>query len=98
MSRLVVASNRVVTNASRATAGGLAVALQAALQKTGGVWTGWSGKFNDKPRPEPTTFMAGDITYATFDLPRDDYEDYYNGFANRALWPLFHYRTDRRGR
>lgn len=94
MSRLVVASNRVVTNASRATAGGLAVALQAALRETGGVWTGWSGKFDDEPLPEPTTSSSGGITYATFDLPRDDYEDYYNGFANRALWPLFHYRTD----
>ena len=30
----------------------------------------------------------------TVDLPRDAYEAYYNGFANRTLWPLLHYRLD----
>ena len=23
-----------------------------------------------------------------------DIEEYYNGYANRTLWPLFHYRLD----
>lgn len=94
MSRLIVVSNRVATNTSKATAGGLAVALQAALKESGGMWVGWNGNFEDAAQPRPEISKAGGVSYATFDLSRDDYEDYYNGFANRTLWPLFHYRTD----
>ena len=42
MSRLVVVSNRVAIPGT-SSAGGLAVALQAALEETGGMWFGWSG-------------------------------------------------------
>ncbi|MBO9610769.1 MAG: trehalose-6-phosphate synthase, partial [Paenibacillaceae bacterium] len=28
------------------------------------------------------------------DLEAQDVEEYYNGYANRTLWPLFHYRID----
>ena len=28
------------------------------------------------------------------DLPKEDYDEYYNGFANRVLWPILHYRLD----
>ena len=34
------------------------------------------------------------ITYATVDLAKDDYQEFYNGFANRVLWPILHYRLD----
>src|SRR5690606_25373827 len=43
MSRLVVVSNRVAVPGENR-AGGLAVALQAALSERGGMWFGWSGK------------------------------------------------------
>ena len=33
-------------------------------------------------------------TYVTVDLRKDDYEEFYNGFANRVLWPILHYRLD----
>ena len=34
------------------------------------------------------------MTYVTTDLVRADYQEYYNGFANRVLWPILHYRLD----
>jgi trehalose 6-phosphate synthase len=34
------------------------------------------------------------VTTATIDLEEQDVEEYYNGYANRTLWPLFHYRVD----
>jgi trehalose 6-phosphate synthase len=34
------------------------------------------------------------VTYVTVDLKKDDYEEFYNGFANRVLWPILHYRLD----
>jgi trehalose 6-phosphate synthase len=30
----------------------------------------------------------------TVDLRKDDYDEFYNGFANRVLWPILHYRLD----
>ncbi len=93
--RLVVVSNRVTAaNDSKAQAGGLAVALQDALQESGGLWFGWSGKQPARPASQPTLTQVGKVTYATLDLSRKSFNEYYNGFANRALWPLFHYRLD----
>ena len=94
MSRLVVVSNRVaLMEEGKQAAGGLAVAILAALKKTGGIWFGWSGKVVDgESQVEPTRTEAGKLTYATLDLGRRDHEEYYNGFANQTLWPLFHYR------
>ena len=34
------------------------------------------------------------VTTATIDLEPQDIDEYYNGYANRTLWPLFHYRID----
>jgi trehalose 6-phosphate synthase len=34
------------------------------------------------------------ITYITLDLSKEDHHEYYNGFTNRVLWPILHYRVD----
>ncbi|KAF1716950.1 alpha,alpha-trehalose-phosphate synthase (UDP-forming) [Pseudoxanthomonas yeongjuensis] len=93
MSRLVVVSNRVaVPGESRA--GGLAVGLLAALKERGGLWFGWSGKVTREPSGSLYEQTDGDIRFVTMDLDRKDHDDYYNGFANRTLWPLLHFRLD----
>jgi trehalose 6-phosphate synthase len=91
--RLVVVSNRVAgADAGGKSAGGLAVGLLAALKRSGGIWFGWNGEVNELP-PNGTEIARNDeIIYATLGLAREDYEQYYNGFANRVLWPLFHFR------
>ena len=96
MSRLVVISNRVAVPKARGAAGaqgGLAGALQAALRNNDGLWIGWSGEENETPG-EPDVQTADGVTTATIDLPHQDVEEYYNGYANSTLWPLFHYRID----
>jgi trehalose 6-phosphate synthase len=91
--RLVVVSNRVgPIAAGKASEGGLAVALRAALENAGGLWFGYSGTISDPPGETPKIETAGNITAATLDLTRRDFEEYYIGYANRVLWPLFHYR------
>lgn len=75
-------------------AGGLAVALEGALKQNGGLWFGWSGKTVDNASGQPEIVQAGNITFAVVDLPQQDYDEYYAGFANRALWPICHYRLD----
>ena len=87
MSRLVVVSNRVaMPHAHRA--GGLAVAMRAALKESGGLWFGWSGKRVHDESGELHTLVDGNTTYCTMDLSFEDFDHYYNGFANRTLWPL----------
>jgi trehalose 6-phosphate synthase len=94
--RLVVVSNRVPLAPSSAApaAGGLAVALEAALKARGGLWFGWSGKTSEETPLTCQWGTFGSFTYAVSDLSRRDMEQYYHGFANRALWPICHYRLD----
>ena len=92
--RLVVVSNRVASFKDPARAGGLAVALLDALRRSGGVWFGWSGEVSEAERRTARLESRSKLTVATLDLTPADYDDYYNGFANSTLWPLFHYRID----
>jgi trehalose 6-phosphate synthase len=96
MSRLVVVSNRVA-DPRKPAAGGLAVALGDALNDTGGLWFGWSGKIIEPGESEgsgPQLQRAGRVTLATVDLAREDHDSYYLGYSNGVLWPVFHYRLD----
>jgi trehalose 6-phosphate synthase len=92
VSRLVIVSNRVSLPRKGAQAGGLAVALRDALDRYGGLWFGWSGEVAEDAAPPPKAITQGRITYLTIDLSRQDYEEFYNGFSNSTLWPLFHFR------
>lgn len=96
MSRLVVISNRVAVPSKDASAnqGGLAVALLSALREHGGIWFGWSGETTEQFTGDIQLTQGDGVTTATIDLEEQDIDEYYNGFANRTLWPLFHYRID----
>ena len=96
MSRLIVVSNRVnpPSDAGVGTAGGLAMALAAALREYSGVWFGWSGETIETFTGQISMQKIGGVTVALVDLEEQDREEYYDGYANRTLWPLFHSRTD----
>jgi trehalose 6-phosphate synthase len=97
MSRLVVISNRVAVPKARGVAGaqgGLAGALNSALKEAGGLWFGWSGQESEASDGNVNLQRADGVTTATIDLPKRDVDEYYNGYANSTLWPLFHYRID----
>lgn len=96
MSRLIVVSNRVSAPKDPASGsqGGLAVALSAALRTYDGLWFGWSGETTEAfDRVAKVEDRAG-VTVALVDLEGQDVEEYYNGYANKTLWPLFHHRID----
>jgi trehalose 6-phosphate synthase len=94
LARLVVVSNRVGVPGGGERAGGLEVAIRPTLRKRGGVWFGWNGRVVDNEPDPPKTAVHDSLSYVTIGLRKDDYEEFYNGFANRVLWPILHYRLD----
>ena len=77
--RLIIVSNRVAVPepGSKQMAGGLVVAVKAALRNRTGVWFGWSGKIDETETAEPRTVERNHMTYATIDLSKNDFEEYY---------------------
>jgi len=96
MRRLVVISNRVAktSGTNKGSEGGLAVGVMAAMQESGGLWFGWSGKVENRSSGVPQVDRNDNIDYVTIGLTQQEYNKYYKGFANSVLWPLFHQRPD----
>ncbi len=96
MSRLVVISNRLVEPAAKekGASGGLATAIHAALREYKGIWFGWSGRVVEQADQQISVADFEGVKIATLDLDTNDFEEYYNGYANSTLWPLCHYRID----
>ena len=93
---LVVVSNRLpitmVQQAGRVSVrhspGGLVSALVPALERRGGTWVGWPGMAVDHPVPLPPT--EAPYALVPVHLSRTEVKEFYHGFANSTLWPLFH--------
>ena len=93
--RLVIVSNRVaMPRKNGGVTGGLAVGVLAALREHGGMWFGWSGELTDGSTGNPEIVTRGNIDYATISLNEQDFEQYYNGYSNKVLWPVCHYMLD----
>jgi trehalose 6-phosphate synthase len=95
MGRIIVVSNRVADFEDTAQSGGLAVALADALRTRGGVWFGWDGNVVQAgTRVPPNVKTYDNVKTITLPLTRKDYNQFYVGFSNSVLWPIFHYRLD----
>jgi trehalose 6-phosphate synthase len=66
--------------------GGLVSALTPILQQTSGSWVGWSGQ----PGRDFERFTHAGISQIPITLTDDEYENFYVGFCNGTLWPLYH--------
>src|SRR5579871_2463887 len=94
---LVVISNRVARGkANEPMTGGLAAALLPVVENSGAIWVGSSGRLRDGSQKEPFAEIEslGAGALAMLDLPAAHYGGYYEGFANSALWPALHSRSD----
>lgn len=94
---LVVVSNRVArATTNEPMTGGLAAALLPVVEKSGAVWLGSSGQLNPRAHaPAQVEIQSlGAGVLALLDMPAADYGAYYEGFANSALWPALHSRSD----
>ncbi len=66
--------------------GGLVTALEPLLRKQRGAWIGWPG-IEDGPE-DPIT--EDGLQLYPVRLSADDVAEYYEGFSNATLWPLYH--------
>lgn len=67
--------------------GGLVTALSPVLAQHNGCWVGWPGIPDECPEP----FRTDDgIALHPVLLTQSDYEQFYEGFSNATLWPLYH--------
>jgi trehalose 6-phosphate synthase/phosphatase len=102
---LVVVSNRLPFRVVRhgrgfryeRSPGGLVSALEPVLARRGGVWIGWSGvPREDAARAGLRAPPAdGQVRYRAVPLSGHEVTQYYAGFSNRTIWPLFHYFVGR---
>lgn len=99
--RLIVASNRLPVALNRTpsgeweaipASGGLVHALKYVLQERGGKWFGWSGVADDDGVEEALEEASDGLAYEMRPIPltASQVENYYFGFSNEVLWPLFH--------
>lgn len=95
MGRIVLASNRVGDLSKGSQSGGLATAVGDVLREGNGVWFGWSGDIVENDAQIGLHLdRQQNVTIATQALTQEEYDGYYLGCSNRALWPVFHYRLD----
>ena len=66
--------------------GGLVTALEPLLRRRRGAWVGWPGITDGDDDP---IFEDG-LEMRPVRLSEDDFANYYEGFSNATLWPLYH--------
>jgi alpha,alpha-trehalose-phosphate synthase [UDP-forming] len=98
--RLVIVSNRLPVIMERYTngwqvrpsSGGLVTALAPVLRDRGGTWIGWTGTSSGEDLSEPLTIGTRSAGYSLkpVSLTHEEVQNFYYGFANEVIWPLFH--------
>lgn len=66
--------------------GGLVSALAPFLQQHSGVWVGWTGSHSSAER----SFKVNKILHQPVPISAKELNDFYYGFCNATLWPLYH--------
>ena len=102
---LVVVSNRLPVSLdrdpeggewrARASSGGLVTAMAPLMQRKGGTWIGWPGAVEEEGVPDLEGLLEGVSREAGYrlkpvPLTAQERDDFYLGFSNEVVWPLFH--------
>ncbi|HLI00382.1 MAG TPA: trehalose-6-phosphate synthase [Acidimicrobiales bacterium] len=66
--------------------GGLVTALEPVMRRNAGTWVGWPGV----PDLDVEPFDTGGMHLVPVTLSAEEVAEYYEGFANGTLWPLYH--------
>ncbi len=105
MPRIVIVSNRLPVSFVRKgksfnlkpSVGGLSTGVGSLLQKSYEVvWVGWPGVAIEKittPERDKIKKQLHDKNFYPVYLSQSNIDNFYSGFSNNTLWPLFHYFT-----
>ncbi len=98
--KVIIVSNRLPVTVSKTeeelsfkpSTGGLATGLSSVYQEGNNLWIGWPGLQSNNPdeQKQVTQALRKDNMAPVF-LTQQDIEEYYEGFSNSTIWPLFHY-------
>ena len=100
MSKTIIVSNRLpvkITDENgqliiSASEGGLATGLGSIYQQGENIWIGWPGlEIADPAQQKEVTDKLRDIKLIPVFLNQEEILEYYEGFSNGILWPIFHY-------
>jgi trehalose 6-phosphate synthase/phosphatase len=100
MAKTIIVSNRLpvkltVNNGDYSFAtseGGLATGLGSIYQQSGNVWVGWPGmEIIDEMVQQRIAQQLDAKNLKPVFLTQDEINNYYEGFSNEVLWPVFHY-------
>jgi trehalose 6-phosphate synthase len=92
---LVIVANRLpvdrVTEPDGSTSyrrspGGLVTAIEPVMRANDGAWIGWAGGTDSDDEP----FVEDEMTLVPIPLTAQEVEEFYEGFSNATLWPLYH--------
>ena len=101
-SRLIFVSNRLPITVTKNTGtinykrslGGLATGLSSFHKHHNSIWIGWPGidldSIKNKKEEIKNKLISEFECYPVF-LDKGDINNYYAGFCNKTIWPLFHY-------
>jgi trehalose 6-phosphate synthase len=70
----------------RTSPGGLVTALEPVMLSNGGAWIGWHGAADENVEP----FDHNGMHLVPVPLSESEVAEYYEGFSNSTLWPLYH--------
>jgi len=96
---LVIVANRLPVDrvtlpdgstAWRRSPGGLVSALEPVMRRGDGAWIGWPGGTSEEGEQDPEPFVEGEMQLVPISLSAREVEEFYEGFANGTLWPLYH--------
>lgn len=103
MGRVILASNRLPVSVTKKGAevhfqqsvGGVAVGLASLQKEYGGTWVGWPGIAAERATDRISEIEAHlrSLGLHPVFLGQREVEQFYYGFCNRTIWPLFHYFT-----
>ena len=91
----VIAANRLPVDRTvndqgeaqwRRSPGGLVTAMDSVMRGRGGAWVGWAGDPGEAPDP----FVEDGLFIKPVPLTAEEIADYYEGFSNDTLWPIYH--------
>lgn len=66
--------------------GGLVSAMLPVMRERGGSWVGWDGNIDGIAG----RYQFEGINLSVVTLSRAEHNDYYGGFCNETIWPLYH--------